>query len=147
MAATEIPETEFGFIHEPMGPPAEAWFALISQMLIVCVILALTFAFFMRRRRLAAEARAALLRLRLLQLKYLAALAVLIGASMTGLLVYRALINAAVAGRGMDAALGPLAESLFWVITGVMIAAFGVLCMLLMLWRGRDLMPPDDKTA
>ncbi|TIX49767.1 hypothetical protein [Alteraurantiacibacter aquimixticola] len=133
------PQGEFGFIHEPAPTPMEALVGLSLLAMIFVAILALTTMFLVKRKE--PSVAGIYLNIRLRQIKYLAFLAIAVGSILGLMQVYGALSYVALSGStAFDQMAGPFAEAIVWLGLGVSVATVGLISMLLVLWRGRDLL-------
>ena len=135
MAAPQ--ELEFYYFDESPQTPIEVWLGLPVLALIFLAILILTAVFFFKLRNSDRSLLATYATVRLRQLKYLSALAILVSMTLWVKASIQAFFNAAIAGWGLDRVIGPFSEAMTFLLFGTFIASIGLVCMLLVLGRGR----------
>lgn len=120
----------------PHYPPI---FALIITSVLAIGMLAMTIRYFMAAGRLDPKSIPAACRRQRDQLKYLAILSLATGVLVTVYEAQRALIQAAIAGSGLNHAIGPLAAAPFALEFGLANVTLCSICMILVLARSSRL--------
>ena len=135
----EAPANEFEYIHHSAPVVWENVIGLVLLAALWLAIILLTVRFHIGSKTFSASMRAAYTDFRLRQIKLCSVLALLVGALLATLDAYRALVQAAIYGLSFDAVFGPLAEALIYLMIGLIVAASGTVCSMIVLGRGKNL--------
>ena len=128
------PLDQFGFMSAEPTVPAHITMGLPVLFILFLVILGLTAAFLINRKKKDPN-------LRLRQIKYLSALAILISLLLSLISAARVFVNVGIGGlRAADdfggLLIGPLSDAMMQLSWGILIASAGLFCMLIILGNG-----------
>ena len=135
------PLDQFGFMSAEPTVPAHITMGLPVLFILFLVILGLTAAFLINRKKKDPALVTAYLNLRLRQIKYLSALAILISLLLSLISAARVFVNVGIGGlRAADdfggLLIGPLSDAMMQLSWGILIASAGLFCMLIILGNG-----------